>query len=98
MSDLSIQEVDEGVVFDAKIVPGSSRTAISGIFGGMLKIKVSAPAEKGKANRELTDFLAGQLGVRKNSMQIITGRTKSVKQIKISGLSPQQTLRKLNLD
>jgi len=36
MADLRIREVDRGVVFVAKIVPGSSKTAVCGLLDGML--------------------------------------------------------------
>ncbi len=49
MTNLSIQEGDEGIVVVAKIVPGSSSTRICGLLDGMLKIKVAAPPEKGNA-------------------------------------------------
>ncbi len=61
---LDISEIDGGVCFCVKIVPGSSRTSIEGLLGGVLKIKVAAPPEKGKANKELTAFLAKRLKVR----------------------------------
>ena len=99
MADLKIQEVDGGVVFTAKIVPGSSgRTRISGLYDGMLKVKVSAAPEKGKANQDLVKFLADTLAVRKNDIAIISGQTNPVKQIRISGISIDMLLRKLDLD
>lgn len=96
MSDLSIQEVNGGVIFKVKVVPGSSRTAIAGLLDGMLKIKITAPAEKGKANQCLINFLARELGVKKNAISIISGQTSPVKYIKVLGVSVHTLLRKLN--
>jgi hypothetical protein len=98
MANLAIQQVDRGVVFRAKIVPGSSRTAITGLFNEMLKIKVAAPPEKGKANQCLLEFLARTLGVKKNAISIIAGQTSPVKQVQVLGLSAETLLRKLNLN
>ena len=99
MADLKVQEADGGVVFTAKIIPGSSgRTRISGLYNGMLKIKVSAAPEKGKANQNLVKFLADKLEVKKNDITIISGQTNPVKQIRITGISTDNLLRKLNLD
>ena len=97
MSELKIQEIDGGVVFSAKVVPGSSRTALSGLFDGMLKIKVSAAPEKGKANECLIEFLAKQLGVKGKHVSIISGQRSPVKQIQISGVSSDVLLQRLNL-
>ena len=98
MTNLTIQEAGGGVVFAAKIVPGSSRTAICGLFNDMLKIKVSATAEKGKANQCLIELLAKRLGVKKNAISIISGQTNPVKQIKVLGISTEMLLKKLNLN
>ena len=64
MSNLNIEQRDGGVIFKVKVVPGSSRTVIAGVLGGMLKVKIAAPPEKGKANKALIDFLAGKLGLK----------------------------------
>ena len=98
MANLTVREVDEGVVFLAKIVPGSnSPTRFCGLLDGMLKVKVSAAPEKGKANKCLLEFLAGQLGVKKNAINIISGQTSPIKHIQVTGLSTDTLLKKLNL-
>jgi len=98
MGNLKIEEHNEGVVFVAKIVPGSSgQTRICGLLDEMLKVKVSAAPEKGKANQCLIKFLARQLGVKKNAVNIISGTTSPVKHVQVSGMSADTLLKKLNL-
>ena len=86
------------MVFAVKVVPGSSRTAVAGLLNGMLKIRVAAPAEKGKANKCLTRFLCRQLGVNSNAVSIITGRTSAVKSIRVLGISKLVLTEKLKLN
>ncbi|NLH42221.1 MAG: DUF167 domain-containing protein [Planctomycetes bacterium] len=98
MSKPAIQEDAAGVVFTAKIVPGSSRTTVAGVLQDMVKIRVAAPPEKGKANQCLVEYLAGQLGVKKNQIDILAGQTNPVKQIRITGVSADTLLTKLGLN
>ena len=97
MANLSVQQVDGGIVFEIKVIPGSSKTAVSGLLGEKIKIKISAAAEKGKANKCLIEFLSKKLGVKKNAIRIISGQTSTLKRLQVSGLSTEQMLKKLNL-
>jgi len=98
MAKPTIQEVDDGVILEVKVVPGSSRTCMCGLLDGILKIKVAAAPEKGKANQCLIEYLAKQLGVKRNSVNIITGKHSPVKHIQILGVSAKTLLKKLNLN
>jgi uncharacterized protein (TIGR00251 family) len=98
MSNLVVKEINGGVVFKVKVVPGSSRTTICGLHGGMVKIKISAAPEKGKANKCLVDFLAKKLSVKKNTISIISGKTRPVKVLRVVGIPVEQLLNKLNLN
>jgi uncharacterized protein (TIGR00251 family) len=98
MADLTIENIEGGVVFLTKIVPGSSRTYVCGLLDGMLKIKISAPPEKGKANQRLLEFLAKQLGVKKSAISIISGQTNPIKQVQVLGVSVDNLIEKLNLN
>jgi uncharacterized protein (TIGR00251 family) len=99
MGNLKIDENNEGVVFVAKIVPGSSSpTRICGLLDEMLKIKVSAAPEKGKANQCLIKFLSKQLDVKKSDVSIISGATSPVKHVKVAGMTADTLLKKLNLN
>lgn len=48
-----------------------------------LKIRIKTPAEKGKANKELTNFLSKELWVWKDSIDIVAWASDQVKIIKI---------------
>ncbi len=99
MANLAVQELDESTVFTAKIVPGSNGpTRICGLLDGMLKIKVSAPPEKGKANQCLVRFVARTLGVKRNAVSIVVGKTSPVKRMQVLGISAEALLKKLNLN
>ena len=84
MVELNIQQVNNDAVFQVKIVASSSRTAVAGQLDGMLKIKVAAPPENGKANRAIVKFLAAELGVKKKQVVIASGLTSTIKQIHVS--------------
>ncbi len=97
MPSPAVQESADGVVFTAKVVPGSSRTVVAGLLGDMIKIRVAAAPEKGKANECLIAYLAEQLGVKKNAIEILSGHTTPVKQVRIAGVSAAGLLEKLGL-
>ena len=92
---LRIGQSDTGLCLTVKVVPGSSRTEIAGLHDEMLKVKVAAPPEKGKANKMLLEFLARQLKIKKNALQITSGQTSCVKQIRIEGVKQEHVERLL---
>jgi uncharacterized protein len=67
---------------DVKVVAGASRNAVKQ-EGGRLKVYVTAPPEKGKANAAVIDVLAKHLGVKKNHIQLIKGLTSPQKSFEI---------------
>ncbi|MBN2588486.1 MAG: DUF167 domain-containing protein [Sedimentisphaerales bacterium] len=98
MTELNIREDNGNTILTVKIIPGSSSPSkICGILDGMLKIKIAAPPEKGKANQCLVKFLAKVLDIHKNSIKIISGQTNPIKQIQISEISIDSIMKKLNL-
>ena len=91
MSDqLVLKDTHLGVVVGIKVAPGSSRTAIAGIHDGSLKVKVAAPPEKGKANKELTEFLAKTFDLNKSNVTVVAGRHSRDKQVTLEGLTESE--------
>ncbi len=98
MTHPAIKQIDGGVTFIVKAVPGSSKTDICGLLDRMLKIKIATAAEKGKANQSLIECLADRLGVRKNAISLLSGNTSPVKHIQVLGISAETASEKLGLN
>lgn len=97
MTAPQIIESKGAVTFAVKVVPGSSKTQIVGEFDDMLKIRVSAPPEKGKANKCLTEYIAKILSVKKKNVRVISGLTSPVKKIEVTGLTADEVEKRLIL-
>ena len=79
-----------------RVYPNASRNEMVGFTEGVLRVKVSAPPIKGKANRELITFLSRLLGVGKGSVNIIKGHTARNKVVAIDGLSREEVMKRLS--
>jgi uncharacterized protein (TIGR00251 family) len=51
---------------------------------GTLKVNVTAPPERGKANAELTSLLARHYGVKASDVEILAGHASPLKRVRIS--------------
>ncbi len=80
-----------------RVTPNASRNEITGFREGALQVKVAAPPEKGKANREFIDFLSGALGIKKSAVSIVKGQTSRNKTIAIAGMSREEILKRLKI-
>ena len=73
-----------------KAVPGASRDRIVGELDGALKVAVSAPAEKGRANKAIIALLARTLGVRRNQITLAEGAGSPRKAFVVAGMSADE--------
>lgn len=80
-------ERDGDLIFNVRVVPQSSKSAIVGELDGSLKVKLQSPPVDGAANAELIRILAKHFGVAKSAVVILKGQTSKTKQIKISGIT-----------
>ena len=79
-----------------RVYPNADRNEIVSFINGVLRVRISAPPVKGKANIELTGFLSRSLGISKDSISIIKGHTNRNKLVIVNGLS-QDSISKLLL-
>jgi uncharacterized protein (TIGR00251 family) len=78
-----------------KVTPNAGRSEITGLTGGVLQVKIAAPPVKGRANKELIEFLGKALGVKKSSLAIVKGQTSRNKVIGIEGITSEEIVRRL---
>ena len=72
--DEFFQAEGERISVKVKIRPGAGINKILGVRNSELVIKIKAPAEKGKANKELVSFLAGSTGISRSAIFIRSGK------------------------
>ena len=65
-------------------------------LGETLKIRVSAPPERGKANKAVEQLLAKTLGVSRNAVQVVAGKTSARKTVTIEGLTEEEVSERLS--
>ncbi len=63
--------------------PNSSRNCIDGWQMDRLKIRLKAFPEKGRANKELVNFIAGELNISRRNIRIISGKKSIYKELLI---------------
>lgn len=78
---------DMALIIQVKVIPHAKKTEIVGEENGILKIRIHAPPDKGKANEELIAFLAKLLGLAKSDLKIISGSQSRLKKIKIETIT-----------
>ena len=80
---------------DLKVVPKSSRDCVAGWLGDALKVRVRAPAERGKANAAVEQLVAGALDLPREAVRITAGKTSARKTAEITGLSAAEVHHRL---
>ncbi len=83
------------VTLEVTARPGASRRGIIGVTGDRLTIGVNSRPEKGKANDELIQYLAGEMRVPKSALMIVRGETARRKTIRIITHEPVKVASRL---
>jgi uncharacterized protein (TIGR00251 family) len=78
-----------------KVVPRASRDVVVGWRGGVLRLRVSAPPQDGRANAAVIALLAAALGVRKGAVAISSGHASAHKRVAIEGLTRSEVEQRL---
>lgn len=75
-----------------KVVPGARNAGVEWL-GDLLKVKVRAPPEKGRANLAVEELLAQRLAVPAASVKIVAGFGSPLKTVDISSVTDLAELR-----
>ena len=72
-----------------KVIPRSKKNEISGeLADGTVKVHVTAPPEKGRANDQVCALLGSRYGVPSSAVHILSGHTGARKLVRID-LAPR---------
>jgi uncharacterized protein (TIGR00251 family) len=74
-------------MFTVRVVPRASRSGVAGEHDGALRVRVAAPPVDGAANEELVRTLARAFDVPARNVEIKSGHTSKVKQVRVRGAS-----------
>lgn len=96
MSEL-LQETKGGVILQVKVSPGSKHNEVKGVGAGALKVAVTAPPEKGKANEAVVELLADYFALPRREVSILRGHTSRSKVVMLTGASIEDVKAKLGL-
>lgn len=77
------------------VSPGARKSKLVGRHGSGWKARVAAPPEGGKANRALEELLAAALGVPRDRVVVVAGRTARRKVVEVEGLEAPELVRRL---
>ena len=92
---IAVKETADGVTFAVKAVAGARRNGVVGSHGQALKIAVSAPRDRGKANDALIDVIAEALGVPRKTVTLVKGETSTEKRFLVMGLNAAELQNRL---
>ncbi|MDK1030618.1 MAG: DUF167 domain-containing protein [Planctomycetia bacterium] len=86
----AIADTEGGAIINVKVVPGSSSDRVAGMLGGALKVHVSVPAQKGRANLRVAKILARKLGVRPGQVRLLSGIKSRSKRFLVSKITAKE--------
>ena len=85
------RKTKEGWLISVHAQPGAKKSAVAGLHGESLKIRVAAPPVEGKANEALTAFVAKALGLPRRAVSIVKGESSREKLLLVADASADPT-------
>jgi len=84
------------VTFAVRVIPRAGRSAIAGVRGDALLVRLAAPPVDGAANVALIAFLARLFDRPKRDVAIVAGPSSRDKRVAIGGLTTDAVGRRLS--
>ena len=78
-----------------RVQPGAKRSEVVGLAGGVVRVRVAAPAREGRANEAVVELLSELLDVPKGRVRILRGYRSKDKTVAIAGVDSEEALRRL---
>src|SRR5438477_13021848 len=88
----AVRDVPGGVELSVFCQPRAARSALIGMHGGALKVKVKAPPVEGRAIRALLELLSGVLAVPRGRLTLVSGEQSRNKRVRVDGVDAATAL------
>jgi uncharacterized protein YggU (UPF0235/DUF167 family) len=92
---IAVSAHELGTILPVRAQPGARRNAVLGERAGALRVAVSAPPEKGRANAAIQVVLAAALGCKTSQIDLVAGASARDKMFLVCGISPDELRRRL---
>jgi len=78
-----------------RVAPGATRAGVVGRHGDAWKVRVTPPAEGGRANDAVVRLLADTFALPRTSVTLVSGQTGRDKIVEVAGVEPKEIERRL---
>ena len=79
-----------------RVAPGAARAGVVGRHGDAWKVRVTAPAEGGRANDAVVRLLADTLALPRTSVTLVSGHSARDKIVELAGVEPADIERRFS--
>lgn len=90
-----IVATEAGVRIAVHVQPRAAATAVAGLHGDAIKLRIAAPPVDGAANEAIVAFVAETLGVPRRAVAITAGAAGRRKTVTVAGVTVAQASRLL---
>ncbi|HSX13770.1 MAG TPA: DUF167 domain-containing protein [Chlamydiales bacterium] len=73
------------MILKVSVSPNARESKIVGFQDDVLRVRIHAPPDKGKANETLIEFLSETFSIPKSKIHILSGHTSRLKKLEIEG-------------
>ena len=87
---IGLREEADGVSFEVRVQPRSSKTEICGIQDGILRVRLTSPPVDGAANKQCIELLSRKMKIPKRAIRIASGASARRKRLKVLGLGVEE--------
>jgi len=84
-----------GCIISFEVVPGSSRLAVPSGFNPWrrsMEAHLTEEPSRGRANRQLTEELAGTLGISEQKIEVLSGQRSARKLLLVKGMTKDEAV------
>jgi hypothetical protein len=81
---------DGTILLSVHVQPGARRPGVAGLHGDAVRLRVAAPPEAGRANREVCDLIASALSARPRDVAVVSGASTRRKRLAIRSVPPER--------